>query len=239
MGFRSFQCPTDRPMDTCPCLLPRVPYNTSHVYLTPRVHVFPPLVHGSISRGYTRPNRDTSLYTRLWASHTTYGHPPSHYVLTPHSFYNYIRIRTHHVSNQHVTVISPDHRHARNSCCIVTVISPRNLLCALAEHTEATFSPPTCASIIIPIVRMPRSNLPRHCNLARSLERAPPLLPRLSELATLHPIVSFQRRNPSFLSLLPYTNRLYKPLQPSDFDGSEKGGSCFLPGNPSLSPTVS
>jgi hypothetical protein len=28
---------------------------------------------------------------------------------------------------------------------------------------------------------------------------------------------------------------LYKPLQPSDFDGSEKGGSCFLPGNPSLS----
>jgi hypothetical protein len=55
----------DRPMDTCPCLLPRVPYNTSHVYLTPRVHVFPPLVHGSISRDYTRTNRDTSLYTRL------------------------------------------------------------------------------------------------------------------------------------------------------------------------------
>jgi hypothetical protein len=179
-------------MDTCPCLLPRVPYNTSHVYLTPRVHVFPPLVNGSISREYTRPRRATSLYTRLWSSLTTYGHPPSHYVLTPHSVYNYIRIRTHHVSNQHVvTVISPDHRRAHISCCIVTVISPRNLLCALAEHTEATFSPPTCASIISPIVRMPRYNLPRHCNFARSLERAPPLLPRHSELATLHPIVSF------------------------------------------------
>jgi hypothetical protein len=144
--------PSDRPMDTCPCLLPRVPYSTSHVYLTPRVHVFPPLVHGSISRDYTRPHRATSLYTRLWSNHTTYGHPPSHYVLTQHSFYNHIRIRTHQVSNQHVTVISPDHRHAHISCCIVTVISPRNLLCALAEHTEATFSPPMCASIIIPIV---------------------------------------------------------------------------------------
>jgi hypothetical protein len=143
---------TDRPMYTCPCLLPRVPYNMSHVYLTPRVHVFPPLVHGSISRDYTRPHRATTLYTRLWSSHTTHGHPPSHYVLTPHSFYNYIRIRTHHVSNQHVTVISPDHRHAHISCCVVTVISPRNLLCALNEHTEATFSPPTCASNISPIV---------------------------------------------------------------------------------------
>jgi hypothetical protein len=109
-------------MDKCPYLLPRVPYNTSHVYLTPRVHVFPPLVHGSISRDYTRPHRATSLYTRLWSSHTTHGHPPSHYVLTPHSFYNYIRIRAHHVSNQHVTVISPDHRHAHISCFIVTVI---------------------------------------------------------------------------------------------------------------------
>jgi hypothetical protein len=99
----------DRPMDTCPCLVPRVPYNTYHVYLTPRVNVFTPLVHGSISRDYTRPHRATSLYTRLLSSHTTYGRPPSHYVLTPHSFYNYIRIRTHHVSNQHVTVISPDH----------------------------------------------------------------------------------------------------------------------------------
>jgi hypothetical protein len=143
---------TDRPLDTCPCLLPRVPYNTSHVYRTPRVHVFPPLFHGSISRDYTRPHRATSLYTRLCSSHTTHCHPPSHYVLTPHSFYNYIRIRTHHVSNQHVTVISPDHQQAHISCCIVTVISPRNLLCALAEHTEATFSPPTCASIISPIV---------------------------------------------------------------------------------------
>jgi hypothetical protein len=56
---------TDRPMDTCPRLLPRISYNTSHVYLTPRVHVFPPLVHGSISRYYTRPHRATSLYTRL------------------------------------------------------------------------------------------------------------------------------------------------------------------------------
>jgi hypothetical protein len=142
----------DRPMDTRPCLLPRVPYTTYHVYLTPRSHVFPPLVHGSISRDYTRSHRATSLYTRLWSIHTTYGHPPSHYVLAPHSFYNYIRIRTHHVSNQHVTVISPDHRHAHISCCIVTVISPRNLLCALDEHTEATFSPSTCASIISPIV---------------------------------------------------------------------------------------
>jgi hypothetical protein len=57
-------------MDTCPCLLPRVPYTTYYVYLTPRVHVFPPLVHGSISRDYTRPHRATSLYTRLWSSHT-------------------------------------------------------------------------------------------------------------------------------------------------------------------------
>jgi hypothetical protein len=129
----------DRPMHTCPCLLQRV-------------HVFPPLVHGSFSRDYFRPHRDTSLFTRLWSSHTTYGHPPSHYVLAPHSFYNYTRIRTHHVSNQHVTVISPYHRHAHISCCIVTVISPRNLLCALAEHTEATFSTPTYASIISPIV---------------------------------------------------------------------------------------
>jgi hypothetical protein len=122
-----------------------------HVYLTPRVHVFPPLVHGSISRDYTRPHRATSLYTRLWSSHTTYGHHPSQYVLAPHSFYNYIRIRKHHVSNQHVTVITPDHRHAHISCCIVTVISPRNLLYSLDEHADAMFSPPTCASTISPI----------------------------------------------------------------------------------------
>jgi hypothetical protein len=133
--------------------MPSTTCTLHHVYLTPHVHVFPPLVHGSISRDYTRCHRATSLYTRLWSSHTTYGHPPSHYVLTPHSFYkNYIRIRTHHVSNQHVIVISPDHRHAQISRCIVTVISPRNLLCALAEHTEATFSPPTYASIIGPII---------------------------------------------------------------------------------------
>jgi hypothetical protein len=130
--------------------VPRVPYTTCTrlpstcpwFYLT-RLH---------------QTHRDTSLYTRLWSSHTTYGHPPSHYFLTPRSFYNYIRIRTHHVSNQHVTVTSPDHRHTHISCCIVTVISPRNLLCALAEHTEDTFSPPTCASIISLIVRTPRSN---------------------------------------------------------------------------------
>jgi hypothetical protein len=122
-----------------------------HVYLTPRIHVFPPVVHGSTSRDYTSPHRATSLDTRLWSIHTTCGYPPSNYVLAPHSFYNYIRIRTHHVSNQHVTVVSPDHRNAQISCCIVTVISPRILLCALAEHTEATFSPPTCASIISPI----------------------------------------------------------------------------------------
>jgi hypothetical protein len=164
-----------------------------HVYLTtrPTCTRLPPIAHGSISQDYTRPHRATSLYTRLWSSHTTYGHPPSRYVLTPHSFYNYIRIRMHHVSNQYVTVISPDHRHAHISCCIVTVISPRNLLCALSEHTEATFSPPTCASIISPIGRTPRSNLPHHCNLARSPTRAPPLLPRHSELAMLHPIVPF------------------------------------------------
>jgi hypothetical protein len=156
-------------MDTCPLLLPHVSYNTSHVYLTPRLHVFPPLVHGYTSRDYTRPHRATPLYTRFWSSHTTSGHPPSHYVLTAHSFYNYIRIWTHHVSNQHVTAISPDHRHAHISCCIVTVISPRNLLCALDKHTKATFSPPTCASMISPYFRTPRSNLPRRCNLARSL----------------------------------------------------------------------
>jgi hypothetical protein len=139
-------------MDTCSHLTQLVPYTMYHVYLTTRVHVSPPIVHGSISRDYTRPHRATSLYTRLWSSHTTYGHHPSHYVLAPHSFYNNIRIRTHHVSNQHVTVISPDHRHAHISCCIVTVISPRNLLCALDEHTEATFSPSTRASIIGHIV---------------------------------------------------------------------------------------
>jgi hypothetical protein len=131
-------------------------HTVHHVYLKPRttctLHVSPPHEHGYISRDYTRPHRATSLYTRLWSSHTTYSHPPSHYVLTPHSFYNYIRIRTHHVSNKHVTVISPDRRHAHISCCSVTVISPRNLLFALAEHTEATFSPFTCAPIIIPIV---------------------------------------------------------------------------------------
>ena len=75
--------------------------------------------------------------------------------------------------------------------------------------------------------------LPRHCNLTRSLGRAPPLLPRHSELATFHPIES--SRIPSFLSLLPSTDRLYKPCLPSDFNGSEKGGSCFCPWNPSLS----
>jgi hypothetical protein len=38
------------------------------------------------------------------------------------------------------------------SCCIVTVISPRKFLRALAEHPEATFSAPKCASFTTPIV---------------------------------------------------------------------------------------
>jgi hypothetical protein len=89
----------------------------------------------------------------FWSSHTTCGHHPSDYVLDPHSIYIYIPIRTHHVSNQHVTVFSPDHLHAHISCCIVTVISPRNLLCAPVEHPEDTFSPSTRAYIISPIVK--------------------------------------------------------------------------------------
>jgi hypothetical protein len=32
-----------------------------------------------------------------------------------------------------------------------------------------------------------------------------------------------------------YNDRISKPRQPSDFDESEKGGTCFFPGNPSLS----
>jgi hypothetical protein len=179
----------DRTLDQCAHLTPRVPYTTGtlhHVYLTLRVHVFPPLVRGYISWDYTRAHRATSLYTRLFSSsHTTCGHPPSHYVLAPHSFYNYIRIRTHHVSNQHVTVFSPDHLHAHISCCIVTVISPRNLLCALAEHPKAKFSPPRVHQLLARWFRTPCSNLQRPCNLSRSLERAPPLLPRHSELATM------------------------------------------------------
>jgi hypothetical protein len=129
-----------------------------HVYTSP-LHL--PMV---LSHGITpEPIEPRHCILDFWSSLTVYGHPPSHYVLAPHSFYNYIRIQTHHVSNQHATVISPDHRHAHISCCIVTGISPRNLLCAL----------------------------PRHFNLARSLERAPPFLPRHSEFSTLHPIVSF------------------------------------------------
>jgi hypothetical protein len=133
------------------------PYTTCTLHYVPRVPYptctrLPSTFHGSISRDYTRPHRATSLYTRLWSIHTTYCYPPPHYVLAPHSFYNYIRIRTHQVSNQHVAVISTDHRHVYISCCIVTVISPRNLLCALAEHAEATFSPPSCTYIISPIV---------------------------------------------------------------------------------------
>jgi hypothetical protein len=118
-----------------------------HVY-TSSLHLSMVISHG-ITPEHTEPRH---CLLDFWSSHTTYGHPPSHYVLSPHSFYNYIRIRTHHVSNQHVTVISPDHLHAHISCCIVTVISPRNLLCALTEHPEATISPPTCAFITIQIV---------------------------------------------------------------------------------------
>jgi hypothetical protein len=131
-----------------------------HVYLTPHTmctlhHVYKSSLHLSMVLSHEitpDPIEPRHCILDSWSSHTTYGHPPSQYVLTPHSFYNYIRIRIHHVSNQHVTVISPDHRYAHISCCIVRVISTRSLLCALAEHTEATFSPPTCASIVIPIV---------------------------------------------------------------------------------------
>ena len=117
----------------------------------------------------------------------------------------------------------------------------------LLRHGDlATLSPVLSPSTPRPRSRLPRVHLlladslerhvpilPRHCNLTRSLGRAPPLLPRHSELATFHPIES--SRIPSFLSLLPSTDRLYKPRLPSDFDGSEKGGSCFCPWNPSLS----
>ena len=117
----------------------------------------------------------------------------------------------------------------------------------LLRHGDlATLSPVLSPSTPRPRSRLPRVHLlladslerhvpilPRHCNLTRSLGRAPPLLPRHSELATFHPIES--SRIPSFLSLLPSTDRLYKPCLPSDFDGSEKGGSCFCPWNPSLS----
>ena len=117
----------------------------------------------------------------------------------------------------------------------------------LLRHGDlATLSPVLSPSTPRPRSRLPRVHLlladslerhvpilPRHCNLTRSLGRAPPLLPRHSELATFHPIES--SRIPSFLSLLPSTDRLYKPRLPSDFDGSEKGGSCFCPWNRSLS----
>jgi hypothetical protein len=131
-------------MDTCAHLTPRVPYTTC----TRLPYTCPWLYLTGLHQ--SPPTHVTGL--DFWSSHTIYGHSPSHYVLAPHSFYNYIRIRTHHVSNQHVTVISPDHRHAHILCCIITVISPRNLLLALDEHPEATFSPPTCASIFSPII---------------------------------------------------------------------------------------
>jgi hypothetical protein len=146
-------------MDMCVHPTPRVPYTTYHVYLTPRTtcnlhHVYTSSLDSSmvLSHGITpEPTEPRHCILDFWSSLNTYGHPPSHYVLTPHSFYNYIRIQTHHLSNQHVTVISPDRRHAHISCCIATVISPRYLLCALAKRAEATFSPPTCAFIISPI----------------------------------------------------------------------------------------
>jgi hypothetical protein len=140
----------DRTLNNCAHLAPRVPYTTCtlhHVYTSSR-HLPMVISHG-IKRELTEPRH---CILDFWSSHTTCGHPPSHYVLAPHSFYNYIRIRTHHVSNPDVTVFSPDHLHAHISCCIVKVISPRNLLCSLAEHPEATFSPPACASIISPMV---------------------------------------------------------------------------------------
>jgi hypothetical protein len=122
-----------------------------NVYLTPSVHSFPSTCPLLCLTGLHQRPRSTSLYTRLLIK-SYYMRPPSITLLSaPHSFYNYIRIRTHHVSNQHVTVISPAHPYAHISCCIVTVISPRNLLRALTEHIEATFSPPTCASNITPL----------------------------------------------------------------------------------------
>jgi hypothetical protein len=123
-----------------------------HVYLTPRAHVFPPLVHGYISRITTENTEPRHCILDVWSSHTTCGHPPSHYVLAPHSFYSCFPIRTQYISNQHFTVFSPDHLHAHISCYIVRVISPRNFLCVLAELPEDTFSPPTCASFTNPIV---------------------------------------------------------------------------------------
>jgi hypothetical protein len=133
------------PSTTCTLQhVPRVPYTTCTRLPSTFPWFYP-------TRLRQNPSSQVTVYSTLVKSY--YIWPPS---ITrrshPTSFYNYICIRTHHASNQHVTVISPDHRHARISCCIVTVISPRNLLCALAEHTEATFSPPKCASIISPIV---------------------------------------------------------------------------------------
>jgi hypothetical protein len=139
-------------MDTCAHLTPRVSYTTYHVYLTPRTtcilhHVYTSSLHFSmvLSHGITpEPTEPRHCILDFWSSLTTYDHPPSHYVLDPQSCYNYILIKTNHVSHQRVTVISPDHRHAHISCCIVMVISPRNVLCTLAEHAEAKLSTPTC-----------------------------------------------------------------------------------------------
>jgi hypothetical protein len=102
----------DRTMDTCA--------NLTHVYLTPRTtctlhHVYTSSLHlfMVLSHGITpEPTEPRHRILDFWSSLTTYGHPPSHYVLAQHLFYNYIRIQTHHVSNQRDTVISPDHRHA-------------------------------------------------------------------------------------------------------------------------------
>jgi hypothetical protein len=95
----------DRTMDTCANLTPRIPYTTYHMYLTPgttctlhhvhtsSLHLFMVLSHGTTPE----PTEPRLRILDFWSSLTTYGHPPSHYVLAQHLFYNYIRIQTHHV----------------------------------------------------------------------------------------------------------------------------------------------
>jgi hypothetical protein len=129
-------CNNDRTLDTCAHLTPRVPY-------TMRTHLpstFPWLYLTGLRQSPPSHVTVYSTFGQVILRVSTLHHTK----LGPHSFYNYIRVQAHYVSNHHVTVISPDHLHTHISCCIVTVISPRNLLCALAEHPEATFSPPTC-----------------------------------------------------------------------------------------------
>jgi hypothetical protein len=113
-----------------------------------------------------------------------------HTTFSPHiSLYNYIRIRTHQVSNLQVIVISPDNLHAHISCCFVTVISPRNLCPHRAPRGHVLASQvciyywPHSLELKVPIYHVGRFNL------SRSQERAPSLLPRHCELDKLHPIV--------------------------------------------------